>query len=483
MGLRQRIAELFGKDDLNFLAHSRNYLMSEVLVGIISFASIPILTRLLTRAEYGELSLFLSAVAVFSLLLELNLRGAIQRYWLEGTNDFRDFLATNLIFLTLLTVFNLGWIWFARAPLAEFFRLSPEVFYLAVLCSATRLPWNLSWKLLTAQQRSARYAVLNTARSAAHFAVGVTWVYLLSRDRYLGQIYALVVVGAVFAVWLGLRLVHEAWGGRFRLGHLRYALWFGIPLLPHALSGYVLDFFDRVIVAQIEGEDATGLYSLAYDVGKVMNVVVVSTNQSWQPIFIGLRAKGELGAIERLAGTYAKYVYFIAVILVLFAPEIVMAMAERRYYMAIDLIPVIVFGYVAVFLYTVYSGYSFYLRRTGWISLATLLAGGLNIALNYWAIPIWGYVAAAWTTLASYVLLFVFHYLIARFVLREPVLRLQAVLPWLAVAVAVSVAYLAVSRAIDHYWITLLAVKVPLLGLLVAAILRTRLGALRAGRG
>jgi O-antigen/teichoic acid export membrane protein len=480
MRLLQNIAALFGRDDLKFLTHSRNYLASEVVIGLISFASIPILTRLLTKAEYGVLAVFLSVVAIFSLMLELNLRGAINRYWLEHTKDFPDFLATNLTFLACFTVFNLGWIWLVREPLAQFFRLAPEVFYLAVLCSVVRLPWNLTWKLLVAQQRSRRFAVLNTIRSAAHFGVGVAWIYLLSRERYLGQVYALLAVGLVFAIWLGMWLVQQARGGRLRFEHLRYALVFGVPLLPHALSGFILDFFDRVIVSQLEGEEATGLYSLAYDVGKVMSMIVLSTNQSWQPIFMNLRRTDRLEAIECLASTYTKYIAFIAVVLVLFAQEIVMALAERSFHEALDLVPIIVFGYVGVYLYTLYSSYSFYLRRTWLISLATLVAGGINIALNYWSIPIWGYVAAAWTTLVSYLLLFFFHYLIARVALREPVVKLRTVLPWLGVAAAVSVGFLLAKRAIDDYWITLLAVKLPLLALILWAIIQTRLAAMKA---
>lgn len=38
---------------------------------------------------------------------------------------------------------------------------------------------------------------------------------------------------------------------------------------------------------------------------------------------------------------------------------------------------------------------------------------GVNILLNLWFISRFGYVAAAYTTLATYVLYFVFHYFIA----------------------------------------------------------------------
>ena len=39
--------------------------------------------------------------------------------------------------------------------------------------------------------------------------------------------------------------------------------------------------------------------------------------------------------------------------------------------------------------------------------------------LNYWSIPIHGYVAAAYTTLMQHFLLFLFHFLNAKHILRE----------------------------------------------------------------
>jgi O-antigen/teichoic acid export membrane protein len=66
-----------------------------------------------------------------------------------------------------------------------------------------------------------------------------------------------------------------------------------------------------------------------------------------------------------------------------------------------------------------YGNYSFYRKKTGLISIATLSAGGINIGLNYWLIPIFGYIAAAYTTLVSYFLLFLFHFLTVKYVLKE----------------------------------------------------------------
>jgi O-antigen/teichoic acid export membrane protein len=54
----------------------------------------------------------------------------------------------------------------------------------------------------------------------------------------------------------------------------------------------------------------------------------------------------------------------------------------------------------------------FFYRKTGLISLGTLLSAIINITLNIIFVPKFGYIAAAITTTISYLFLFIFHYLI-----------------------------------------------------------------------
>ena len=55
-----------------------------------------------------------------------------------------------------------------------------------------------------------------------------------------------------------------------------------------------------------------------------------------------------------------------------------------------------------------------------WITLLIQLVMTLvNVVLNWWAIPRYGYLAAGWTTLASYLLLTLLHYVLMRRRCRE----------------------------------------------------------------
>ena len=78
---------------------------------------------------------------------------------------------------------------------------------------------------------------------------------------------------------------------------------------------------------------------------------------------------------------------------------------------SIQILPVIILSYLFFFLYTMYVQYSFFYKKTYLVALYTLLASVINIFLNYILIPKFGYQIAAWTTVISYFLLFIFHYI------------------------------------------------------------------------
>ena len=123
----------------------------------------------------------------------------------------------------------------------------------------------------------------------------------------------------------------------------------------------------------------------------------------------------------------------------------------------------VVMGYVFVFLYTLYFQYASFRKRTELISLSTFIAGFLNIFLNYWLIPIFGYKVAAATTLVSFIALFLLHFANAKFILRERVIPLMKVLPGLFYLLGIMALYMLWVAQLPY--LLSLPVKVAVIGI------------------
>lgn len=106
-------------------------------------------------------------------------------------------------------------------------------------------------------------------------------------------------------------------------------------------------------------------------------------------------------------------------LLIAFAPELVAIFAPAEYYDAIWIIPPVAMGVYFMFAYTFFAVFEFYFEKTKYITFATLIGAMLNIVLNFYFIAIFGYYAAGYTTLVSYMVYAVFHFIFMKKICRE----------------------------------------------------------------
>ena len=92
------------------------------------------------------------------------------------------------------------------------------------------------------------------------------------------------------------------------------------------------------------------------------------------------------------------------------APDVIRIAGTKEYYGGIAMVIPLAFAIYFVFLYSLPVHVEYFYKKTKFIAVGTSLAAGINIALNYIFIRKYGYTASAWTTLVSYILLFVFHW-------------------------------------------------------------------------
>jgi O-antigen/teichoic acid export membrane protein len=228
---------------------------------------------------------------------------------------------------------------------------------------------------------------------------------------------------------------------------LRAALLFGVPLVPHQLAGWVLELSDRAVLERYVPLSALGIYAVGYQVGLVMSVLATSANGAFAPYMYA--ADAEHGAEEsgrrvaRLATYYALALSAAAAALFTLSGDVVRLLASPAFADAEAVARPVVLGQLAAGLYYVPTNLLFLRHRTAVLPLITGSAAAANIGLNLWAVPRFGYVAAAWTTLVAYLLMLAAAHLAAS---RTAVVRYE----WrrLAVVGAALAATVAVGQAL-----------------------------------
>jgi O-antigen/teichoic acid export membrane protein len=191
----------------------------------------------------------------------------------------------------------------------------------------------------------------------------------------------------------------------FELNVLKSALIFSLPLVPHSLSSWILELSDRVILQWYVPLDQLGIYSLAYTYGMLLSLVASSINFAWVPFILRIDACEGVAASQRLGqfGTYFALSICLGALFFSFAARPVITMMTPPAYHAAGQIALwIVAGQLLAGLYYYPVNYLFLRRRTSVIPWITVVAAIVNIGLNFWLIPYFGVIAAAWTTFIAY---------------------------------------------------------------------------------
>jgi len=164
---------------------------------------------------------------------------------------------------------------------------------------------------------------------------------------------------------------------------------------------------------------SAGLYSLAYNVGMLMLLFIYSITPALLPDFFKLVNNKEYNRLDVLFEKIFLIVTTVALGLILFAREIVIILADEKFHSALSVVPIVVIGYVFYGMYIVYGMYAGYKKKTIFASIITLTGGISNIILNAIFLPKYGYIAAAYTTVFSYFIMFLLALLVDKVVLKQ----------------------------------------------------------------
>ncbi len=401
-----------------FLKHAKNYVSADIFSKGISFLTIPVFTRILVPEDYGILAVFSAIIAITTIVMGFGLRGAIGRYYYEESNEFGSFFGTNIVFVTVVNFILILFVFSYSESLCAFLNIDFEVFLIAVIVSFTAIYLQFYLAYLQASKKSRIFAEISVFKNVAITVFAIVLIVILENQKYRGKIYAQLFISGLVFIYIVIKIIKIS-KFEFKVKHLYYSLAFGLPIVFHLLSQYILSTSDKIIINQLLGGSDTGLYALAYQIGMIIHVITMGMLKSWTPMYYELMKKDQISQINELAQKYAFLVFSLSIGAILFSKEIITFMANKEYYDALNSIPIIILGYLFFFLYTLYVSYSFYIKKTYLITISTIISASSNVALNYIFIPIYGYIAAAYTTLIAYFILFILHYLSVRFLFKE----------------------------------------------------------------
>jgi len=378
----------------------------------ISFITMPIFTRMLGTNGFGITGVYTTWLSVFTTIITLGLVATVN----NGKVDFKekyDEFASSVLFLS--TIFAIMWLilgFIFKNQIAAMINLNSILVMFLIIQSFFGFIVDFSNAKLNAEYKYKKYLLISISSAIINTILAIILINNFKTHKYYGRIGSLLIVAVIYGTVLyviamkkGKKLINfEYW---------KYALTLSIPAIVHLLSGVILQSVDTVMINSMIGASAAGIYSFAYKIGMIMYIVWLACNKAWVPWFYDNMRLEKYDDIKQKIKYYIMLFSVMGFVLIFISPEIGKLMGTKDFYQGLDFVPLIMIGYYFQFLYSIPVNLEFYTKNTKLLSLGTLIAALTNAVLNYILIPRYGAVAAACTTIISYVLLFLYHYFVS----------------------------------------------------------------------
>ena len=415
--------------------------LSTVILYAITFFSAPLFSRLLGTVNYGIVQVYNTWTLFFTVIVGLYTRGTLsiakvnfdeesfKRY--QSSILFLSLVGFGIIFLLIL-IFN--------SIIVPFFELSIEYLILMLLQSfGTYCVYFINTKF-TYEMKAKNNLFISVALASINFGLSFFLIKVLPvKYSYSGRIFGMgipyIAAGIVISVYI------------FRQGktfynreYWKFCLPLCLPLIFHGISGIICASGDRVMIQKMIGLASVGIYALAYNFANIMDSIWGALHNSWDPFFFEYIKNGQMKELKIHSQNYIRLFSCLTIGFILLTPEVFHLFASKEYWEGIYIIPIIVLSIYAIFIYSFAANYEFCFKRTDIVAVGSIIAGVINIGLNYVLIKGVGYFGAAVSTVLSNILLLILHIYFAKKIAKDKwIYSIKMFVPsliglWIAVA-------------------------------------------------
>ena len=392
-------------------AHTVVYGIGSALQTVLGYVLIPLYTGYFTTELYGVFSLLTLCGTLAGAFFFLGASSALSRSYYdypEG-DERRQVISTSLYLSLVGAAAQCGLGFLLRNELSQWLFDTTEYGpHVAVVLASSAMTFvaNVFYIVLRFQRKSWHVVGVNLLSLVATTGAIVyllVWLKLGVMAPVLGMLVSQALVLAVL-FWMCRRFISL----RYAKHEIPIQLQFGIPAVFIGLAYYTLDWADRLIINQNATLSEVGIYSLGYKLGIFIHTLFIAPfGQIWAPMQMEYRHDSNAASLYTLIPTYYMMVGLACTVpLSVFSREFTAILARQHDYLIAWRIvaPVMLAHLVYGSLNVINNGIMFerkvmYLVYIFWGGVA------LNVGLNYWLVPRFGYEAAAYTKLASYLVL------------------------------------------------------------------------------
>ena len=387
----------------NFLVYGLGGIISK----IIPLIMVPIVTRLMPSSDYYGLSDLSNTVVSFtSALAVMGMYDAMYRmFFEEDDEDHKKSVCSTALLFTLFTslvVFVLLIIF--KEQVAQWFfsdRKYAYIVYISAMATLVGATNSIISAPTRMQNKRKIFLITNTLSPLISYVIAIPM--LLAGYYTIALPLAAVISGVT--IELTFAVLNHSWFDprKFEFTLLRQLLVIAIPLLPNFLIYWIFNSCDKVMITNIIGIGAAGIYSVGSKLGHASQLIYTAFAGGWQYFAFSTMKEDNQVKSNSMIFEYLGIISFVATAFVCaLSYPIFKVLFTKQYLSGYIVAPYLFLAPLLQMLFQVAANQFLVVKKT-WPNMVILSIGAVaNIGINCFLIPILGIEGASLATLMGY---------------------------------------------------------------------------------
>lgn len=386
----------------------------------ISFLVFPLYAQVLSVADFGIMELVNTGVGVVSLVTNLGLNNAVQRfYWDKDTGKSgQPIVVSNGLYCMIVWG---GAILCLCAAVSYYFKewlfVKYEIDWIYVLIALITVFFsqNVSYCMDVVRLHFSpmKFSFLSGLSSGLTLILCVYFMIVLRLGVF--GFFGAGCIAVVLVFPIALYCIKDDIVKEINVDWIKGLAKYGYPFIFMGLGYWALSTIDRWMLATYTNTTEVGLYSIGFKFAAIIFFLNTAMGQAWSPFFMKLYAEDK-NYKEKVANIYLVYLLMfssIGIFMALFAKEVLMIFTPKEYWAASKILSILAVGAV-IYGTTQFSAIGISLeKRPAIFSYISVVVLGLNLLMNVILIPVYGGTGAALALTLSYFCMTLLYFFVA----------------------------------------------------------------------
>ena len=407
----------------NFSKDAFVYGLGAGLKKFIGLLLLPFYTRALTPADYGLLDTLGTFAFFIAAFIGVGIDTASGYYFFEvKTEEEKGEILFTTFILRLLTIIpSLIMGVFSNEISAFLFGTTDYTWLVFISCLIIPVDFMVSEQshMYRFFKKPWKYNLITLLKSVVSISFGITLVVIL-KFGVLGALLATLFSSLAVVIFSFFYFTRKKYKYSFNWDYAKKMIAFGYPLIWVAVAEWVYISSDRFFLLHYKDLTEIGYYSIGTTFSQPIGLINMAVQMTLGILFMEMYHKeheSKSNSKKFLSDTLKLYITvatLIAVLLSIFSTNLINFITTPEYVIGSLAVPLLSFSLILS------QGQQFVAigitmsKKTWHFSWLVSVAALLNIGLNFYFVPKWGFVGAGFTTVISYLAYFLGCYFVSQ---------------------------------------------------------------------